>query len=94
MKVKIEFSGGLELMFDKKKNIDLEMKDDAILSDVIEELRKNHLKDKEEMFIQNGTVRPGIIVLINDTDWELCDNEQYKVEGNDTISFISTLHGG
>lgn len=81
-------------MFDKKKNIDLEMKDDAILSDVIEELRKNHLKEKEEMFIQNGTVRPGIIVLINDTDWELCDNENYKVEANDTISFISTLHGG
>lgn len=75
MKVKIEFSGGLELMFDKKKNIDLEMKDDAILSDVIEELRANHLKEKEEMFIQNGTVRPGIIVLVNDTDWELCDNE-------------------
>ena len=94
MKVKIEFSGGLELMFDKKKNIDLEMKDDAILSDVIEELRANHLKEKEEMFIQNGTVRPGIIVLINDTDWELCDNEQYKVEANDTVSFISTLHGG
>ena len=94
MKVKIEFSGGLELMFEKKKNIDLDMKDDAILSDVIEELRKNHLKEKEEMFIQNGTVRPGIIVLINDTDWELCDNESYKVEPNDTISFISTLHGG
>ena len=81
-------------MFEKKKNIDLEMKDDAILSDVIEELRKNHLKEKEEMFIQNGTVRPGIIVLINDTDWELCDNEAYKVEPNDTVSFISTLHGG
>ena len=94
MKVKIEFSGGLELMFDKKKIIDIEIKDDAILSDVIEELRKNHLKEKEEMFIQNGTVRPGIIVLINDTDWELCDNEQYKVEVKDTISFISTLHGG
>ena len=25
MKVKIEFSGGLELMFEKKKNIDLDM---------------------------------------------------------------------
>jgi hypothetical protein len=51
MKIKIEFSGGLELMFDKKKNIDIELKDDSILSDVIEELRKNHLKEKEEMFI-------------------------------------------
>ena len=50
MKIKIEFSGGLELMFDKKKNIDIELKDDSILSDVIEELRKNHLKEKEEMF--------------------------------------------
>ena len=51
MKIKIEFSGGLELMFDKKKNIDIELKDDSILSDVIEELRKNHLHEKEEMFI-------------------------------------------
>jgi ubiquitin related modifier 1 len=49
------------------------------LRDVIEELRKSHLKDKEEMFVQSGTVRPGIIVLVNDTDWELLEADEYTV---------------
>ena len=94
MKVNIEFSGGMELLFDKQKELKIEIKDDAILQDVIDLLKTDYLKEKEELFIQAGTVRPGIIVLINDTDWELCDNEKYKVEANDTLSFISTLHGG
>jgi hypothetical protein len=59
MKVKIEFSGGLELMFQGKKNIDLEIEErkgaegtePLLLEDVIEELRKNHLHEREELFI-------------------------------------------
>ena len=98
MKVNIEFSGGLALMFQSKKKIELnfeERKDaEYQLKDVIEELRKNHLKEKEEMFVQSGTVRPGIIVLVNDTDWELLEADEYTVQPNDTVSFISTLHGG
>ena len=72
-------------MFENKKSRELNLKlpDDASetlkLEDVIEELRKNHLKEKEELFIQAGTVRPGIIVLVNDTDWELLDNEKYEM---------------
>ena len=49
------------------------------MKDLIEELRAKHLKDKEEMFVQAGSVRPGIIVLINDTDWELEDTLAYQV---------------
>ena len=85
-------------MFQSKKKIELnfeERKDaEYQLKDVIEELRKNHLKEKEEMFVQSGTVRPGIIVLVNDTDWELLEADEYTVQPNDTVSFISTLHGG
>jgi ubiquitin related modifier 1 len=33
-------------------------------------------------------------VLINDTDWELEGEEEYELEENDQIVFISTLHGG
>ena len=38
--------------------------------------------------------RPGILVLINDTDWELTGQLQTTVEDGDTVTFISTLHGG
>ncbi len=38
--------------------------------------------------------RPGILVLINDTDWELEDGLEYVLRNKDTIVFISTLHGG
>ena len=63
MKIKVEFSGGLELMFNNEKNVDIDLVEGTIeeggvsstkeplLEDVIEELRKNHLKEKEEMFI-------------------------------------------
>jgi ubiquitin related modifier 1 len=46
------------------------------------------------MFVQGNSVRPGIIVLINDTDWELLDTTKYLVQNGDVIAFISTLHGG
>ena len=79
MKIIVEFSGGLELIFENKKQITLNFEKETVgLKDVIEELRQNHLKDKEEMFIQLGTVRPGIIVLINDTDWELEGQINYE----------------
>lgn len=38
--------------------------------------------------------RPGILVLINDTDWELENELQYEIKDGDSIVFISTLHGG
>lgn len=38
--------------------------------------------------------RAGILVLINEVDWELEDEYEYIIQPNDTIGFISTLHGG
>ena len=38
--------------------------------------------------------RPGILVLINDCDWELEGGLDYMVQNRDTITFITTLHGG
>ena len=78
---KVHFcSGGLELLFENRKAIDLQVeKSPFSMKDLIEELRAKHLKDKEEMFVQAGSVRPGIIVLINDTDWELEDTLAYQV---------------
>jgi hypothetical protein len=38
--------------------------------------------------------RPGILVLVNDTDWELEGELDYRLEDGDEVVFISTLHGG
>lgn len=38
--------------------------------------------------------RPGILVLVNDSDWELLGELDYEIQQNDNILFISTLHGG
>lgn len=46
------------------------------------------------MFVQAGSVRPGIIVMINETDWELEGGLEYRLQENDVIAFVSTLHGG
>ena len=83
------------MYFDNKKTLDLDLGDkDITMEGLIDDLKKNHLREKEEMFVQGNSVRPGIIVLINDTDWELLDTTSYKIENNDSIAFISTLHGG
>jgi ubiquitin related modifier 1 len=50
-------------------------------------------KDNQVYFI-NYLSRPGILVLINDSDWEIYDKENTVLSNNDSISFISTLHGG
>lgn len=48
------------------------------------------------IYIQLTTVqsRPGILVLINDADWELEGEDQYELQPRDQIVFVSTLHGG
>lgn len=83
-------------MFDGLKKIEADIPDagELTMEGVIDHLKKNHLKDKEEMFVQGNSVRPGIIVLVNDTDWELLDTIKYKVQERDMVAFISTLHGG
>lgn len=85
-------------MFEGKKRIDLELAQEDgkqwTMDRLIDELKRKHLKEKEEMFVQGTSVRPGIIVLVNDTDWELLETTKYVIETGDSVAFISTLHGG
>ena len=53
MKVKVEFAGGLELLFEGKKTLSLEdLPESTDIRGLIECLRSKHLTDKEEMFVQ------------------------------------------
>lgn len=94
--VRVEFAGGIESLFGNQKFIDFPHLPESVITckDLIDLLRREHLKQRVELFVQDQTVRPGILVLINDVDWELEDNLNYKLCNNDRILFISTLHGG
>jgi ubiquitin related modifier 1 len=46
-----------------------------------------------EVFLESNR-RPGILVLINDADWELEGQDAYELQAGDEVVFVSTLHGG
>ncbi|KAL9104432.1 MAG: hypothetical protein Q9163_000638 [Psora crenata] len=90
----VEFTGGLELLFanQRKHNLLLPRLDEngnqINLAYLVRYLCKNLMKDRRE------EIRPGILVLINDADWELEGREEHELKPNDDILFVSTLHGG
>ncbi|KAJ6481728.1 ubiquitin-related modifier 1 [Mycena sanguinolenta] len=107
--LKVEFSGGLELLFSNQRSHKLSVPalvpksygeaasggtKPADITFLIHYLRDNLLKERAELFMENSTVRPGILVLVNDTDWELEGEGEYVLKEGDEIVFISTLHGG
>ena len=98
MEVSVELSGGTELLFgnERRLTVKLPKSEDkkCDLKQLIDCLKNNHLKERPELFVSGDSVRPGILVLINDVDWELLGQQHYQLKDNDTILFISTLHGG
>lgn len=64
------------------------------MRDVIAWMKTHKLQERAELFAVGETVRPGILVLINDTDWELEGTLDYAPREGDVLAFISTLHGG
>ncbi|KAM4695828.1 ubiquitin-related modifier 1 isoform 1-T1 [Rhinophrynus dorsalis] len=95
--LQLEFGGGAELLFDGIKRHHVTLPSQSSPWDIRQLLvwiRQNLLKERPELFIQGNTVRPGILVLINDADWELMGELDYQLQDEDNVVFISTLHGG
>lgn len=94
--VLVEFNGGAELLFGNVRKLPLKLDSSSewSLKNLIHHLRDQYLKQRAELFVSGDSVRPGILVLVNDTDWELLGDNDYIVQPNDNILFISTLHGG
>ncbi|KAJ7568695.1 hypothetical protein O6H91_01G044200 [Diphasiastrum complanatum] len=99
MQLTLEFKGGLELLFGSVKVHQIEVepsdgKDKLKLQELLIWVRNHLLKERPEMFMKGNSVRPGVLVLINDCDWELLGQLDAVVDEKDTVVFISTLHGG
>ena len=77
IKVTVELSGGLELLFENKKSLSLDVKEGTTVGNLIEILKDHHVREHPELFYVEGSLRPGVLVLINETDWELEGEEEY-----------------
>ncbi|KAF2966826.1 hypothetical protein GQX73_g6733 [Xylaria multiplex] len=101
LSVIVEFTGGLEMLFsDQRRHVlSIPTTDKSgkpvTVAYLIEYLCENTMRDtRKELFILDDHLRPGILVLINDADWELEGEETYEIQNGDNILFVSTLHGG
>ncbi|KAG5626826.1 hypothetical protein H5410_012044 [Solanum commersonii] len=99
MQLTLEFGGGLELLCDsvKSHNINVDPQDgeeELTMKNLLSWVRTNVIKERPEMFMKGDSVRPGVLVLVNDTDWELSGQLETVLEEKDNVVFISTLHGG
>ncbi|KIW71118.1 hypothetical protein PV04_03322 [Phialophora macrospora] len=99
--ISVEFTGGLELLFDNVAKHPVSLAKDAdegkppTVGFLVKYLCDHLMKDsRKELFVLNDNVRPGILVLINDSDWELEGEDKYELADKDNILFVSTLHGG
>lgn len=93
MKIKVEFAGGSELLFETKA-LDVEVPEDCNISKLISVLCDSHIKRDKHLFSIDGKARPGILVLVNEVDFEVIGKYDYIVKPSDTVLFVSTLHGG
>ncbi|KAL9228958.1 hypothetical protein vseg_004482 [Gypsophila vaccaria] len=99
MQLTLEFGGGLELLCDSVKvhKVDVDLADGEemlTMKRLLSWVRTNLIKERPEMFMKGDTVRPGVLVLVNDCDWELSGQLDTTLEEKDVVVFISTLHGG
>ncbi|ODN72772.1 hypothetical protein L202_08207 [Cryptococcus amylolentus CBS 6039] len=103
LEVRFEFGGGLHLLFSSKPQHvarlprfipDTTPAQPLNMRYVVKWMKENLLSEREEMFGEGDGVRPGILVLINDADWELEGELEYELRDRDEVVFISTLHGG
>lgn len=99
--VTVEFTGGLDMLFSKKRkhSISLPAADEndrpSNIAYLVRYLCENLMTDcRKEFFVTNDNIRPGILVLVNNADWELEGQGEYVLQEGDEILFVSTLHGG
>ncbi|KAI4144434.1 MAG: hypothetical protein L6R39_004184 [Caloplaca ligustica] len=99
--ITVEFTGGLEMLFSNKRKhcVSLPAIDEnggaSNLAYLVRYLCNQLMNDcRKELFVSDDTIRPGILVLVNDADWELEGEGAYVLQRGDNILFVSTLHGG
>jgi ubiquitin related modifier 1 len=86
--ITIEFSGGMETLFNNHKQIHLTIPNPT-LTLLLKTLALQC--SNPSLLHTSGKIKPGVLCLINDVDSELLGEELHD---GDVVVLISTLHGG
>lgn len=97
IKIHIDFEGGLQTDFKAPDGLDFTVPEGTTLRKLPLLMKEELIKPGnplEKSFVgDDGRVRPGILIMINDADSEI-EGLDVALKANDNITFISTLHGG
>ncbi|KAH9466170.1 hypothetical protein Pst134EA_000049 [Puccinia striiformis f. sp. tritici] len=98
--LKVEFSGGLESLFSHRTSIEIRLPKPHTIQHLVTILSAE-IKPTKSISLFCSTepeyeIKPGILPLVNDEDWELLEPSGMKaiLKHGDNVMFISTLHGG
>lgn len=93
--INVDFEGGLENDFNAPNGLKFEIPSGTELHQLPGLLAQKNLDpSKTNRFVSStGKVLNGILVMINDTDAEI-EGLDYKLQPNDHVTYITTLHGG
>eukprot|EP01054_Gregarina_sp_Poly1_P001374 Gregarina_sp_Poly_1__1373@NODE_133_length_13228_cov_89_141783_g119_i0_p6_GENE_NODE_133_length_13228_cov_89_141783_g119_i0NODE_133_length_13228_cov_89_141783_g119_i0_p6_ORF_typecomplete_len150_score22_42Urm1/PF09138_11/5e19ThiS/PF02597_20/0_0057_NODE_133_length_13228_cov_89_141783_g119_i011431592 len=104
MRICVSLFGGLELSIkEKQKTFDIEIDSSGYEVDSVslfEQIKYTMMIESKwlSLFADEDSLalRPGIVVLVNEVDWEILKNSEgdVKLRDGDTVTLISTLHGG
>ncbi|VDN20720.1 unnamed protein product [Gongylonema pulchrum] len=100
LNLKVGFYGGAESLFDMQKehSVTLPASGPVSIADLLRYIKESMLLDKSRSHLlldkECKNVSPGILVLINDRDWELADGPRTILSEGDSVTFISSIHGG
>ena len=86
-------SGGLQVAFNNVVEHEVTLAEQATVGDLIAALAALTGNQKQH-FVRGDALRPGILVMVNDVDWELEGREAAPLSGGDHVVFLSTMHGG
>ncbi|KAJ2255145.1 Ubiquitin- modifier 1 [Coemansia sp. RSA 455] len=99
--IRTKYTSGMELLIQNKETaldhvFEINVKAEPMnMKDLIKYVGETQVLDgKQSAFSREETICPGIMVIINECDWEVMDELEYVLQDNDVVEFISTLHGG
>ncbi|MEZ0290791.1 MAG: MoaD/ThiS family protein [Sulfolobales archaeon] len=91
MRVRVRYLGSLSIAFGREEEYSV-AEDKITLRELLLEILKNK-NDFSRVIYSNGAPRPGYMIFVNETDYQIEGLDQVLKDG-DTITIMPISHGG